>query len=73
MQLYRILNIGFNLAYTFVNYDHPIAITVQPSMLEKSSRDDKIPTDQSSVCAELDNDPDKMRQRIKEQEKKATR
>lgn len=43
-------------------------------MLEQSSRDEgKIPTDQSSVCAELDHDPDKTLQRLKEEEREKRR
>ncbi|WAR22131.1 MAP9-like protein [Mya arenaria] len=38
----------------------------QPSIMEESSRDDRIPMDQSSVCAELDEDPDRRIVREKE-------
>ncbi|XP_052773302.1 microtubule-associated protein 9-like isoform X2 [Mya arenaria] len=42
----------------------------QPSIMEESSRDDRIPMDQSSVCAELDEDPDRRIVREKEREQK---
>ena len=41
----------------------------QPSMLEQSSADREIPTDQSSVCAELEKDPFMLAAREKEREK----
>lgn len=50
-----------------------VAQVEQPSMLEVSSRDEqtkKIPSDQSSVCFELDRDPDKETERLKEREQR---
>ncbi|XP_052228402.1 microtubule-associated protein 9-like isoform X3 [Dreissena polymorpha] len=41
----------------------------QPSILEESTRDQRIPVDQSSVCADLDKDPDRERVRKEEKEK----
>ena len=41
----------------------------QPSMLEQSSADREIPTDQSSVCAEVEKDPFMAAQRQQEREK----
>ena len=50
----------------------PVTITgarEQPSMLEQSSADREIPTDQSSVCAEVEKDPFMVAQREKERVK----
>lgn len=46
----------------------------QPSMFESSTHDEpsnkRIASDQSSVCFELDRDPEKETERLKEREKK---
>ena len=55
----------------FTVYIYCIGAREQPSMLEQSSADREIPTDQSSVCAELDRDPFMSTAREKEREKTA--